>query len=93
MVDTGEAEKLFTRLRDATDSKSLLRKHLTNNIFAQLKGLKTKFGGTLIDCIRSGKRKLNFLFEKLASRLDFGLSDPWLGIDPNLISANDMTYS
>ncbi|KAK3726480.1 hypothetical protein RRG08_005084 [Elysia crispata] len=54
MVDTGEAEKLFTRLRDATDSKSLLRKHLTNNIFAQLKGLKTKFGGTLIDCIRSG---------------------------------------
>ncbi|XP_035825918.1 arginine kinase Oct f 2 isoform X3 [Aplysia californica] len=50
----GEAEQLFKKLRDATNSHSLLRKHLTANIFTRLKCLKTKFGGTLADCIRSG---------------------------------------
>ncbi|CAG5114807.1 unnamed protein product [Candidula unifasciata] len=49
-----EANNLFRKLREATDSKSLLRAHLTCNILARLKCLKTKFGGTLVDCIRSG---------------------------------------
>ncbi|BFZ09422.1 hypothetical protein BsWGS_12461 [Bradybaena similaris] len=49
-----DADSLYKRLQDAKDSKSLLRKYLTPNLYTQLKGLKTKFGGTLADCIRSG---------------------------------------
>nr|AHC02701.1 arginine kinase [Nesiohelix samarangae] len=49
-----EVDSLYQRLRDATESKSLLRKYLTPNLYTQLKGLTTKFGGTLADCIRSG---------------------------------------
>jgi len=48
------AEGLYEKLYKAMDSKSLLKKHLTPGIFNRLKCLRTKFGGTLTDCIRSG---------------------------------------
>ena len=35
--------------------KSLMRKHLPPEKAAQLKDKKTKLGGTLADCIKSGK--------------------------------------
>lgn len=37
------------------ESKSLLKKHLTPELYEQLKDKKTSLGGTLGDCIRSGK--------------------------------------
>jgi len=49
-----DAEELFKLLQGATDCKSLLKKHCTPERFNKLKGLKSKFGGTLADCIRSG---------------------------------------
>jgi len=48
------AEGLYDKLYKAMDSKSLLKKHLTPGVFNRLKCLRTKFGGTLTDCIRSG---------------------------------------
>jgi len=57
MVDAAVAEKLesgFKKLA-ASDSKSLLKKYLTQDVFNKLKGLKTsKFGSTLLDVIQSG---------------------------------------
>ncbi|GAB1599795.1 arginine kinase Oct f 2 [Argonauta hians] len=49
-----EAEQLYQLLQNAKDSHSLLKKHLTKERLDKLKGLKSKFGGTLADCIRSG---------------------------------------
>ena len=46
---------LWGKLEAAKDSKSLLKKHLTKEIYEQLKDKKTSFGGTLAHCIRSGK--------------------------------------
>ncbi|XP_057671197.1 arginine kinase-like [Diorhabda carinulata] len=37
-----------------SDSKSLMRKYLTQEIFNKLKTKKTSFGNTLMDCIQSG---------------------------------------
>jgi creatine kinase len=54
MDPVAETDRLYQALKQATTSKSLLRKHLTDNIYNNLKSLKTKFGGTLADCIRSG---------------------------------------
>lgn len=51
MADT---EELFKALQDAKECHSLLKKNLTPERFEKLKGLKSKFGGTLADCIRSG---------------------------------------
>ena len=48
------ADKLYDRLYKAFDSTSLLKKNLTPSLFCKLRTLKTKFGGTLADCIRSG---------------------------------------
>jgi len=57
MVDAAVAEKLeagFKKLQ-ASDSKSLLKKYLTPEVFDRLKGLKTsRFGCTLLDVIQSG---------------------------------------
>lgn len=57
MVDAATLEKLeagFTKLA-ASDSKSLLKKHLTREVFDKLKNLKTPtFGSTLLDCVQSG---------------------------------------
>lgn len=51
MSDLG---KLWEALNKAENSKSLLKKHLTKERYEELKDKKTKFGGTLADCIRSG---------------------------------------
>lgn len=39
----------------SSDSKSLLKKYLTKEVFDQLKEKKTSFGSTLLDCVQSGK--------------------------------------
>ncbi|BFZ09421.1 hypothetical protein BsWGS_12460 [Bradybaena similaris] len=49
-----EAQRLYDLLRADKNCKSLLSKHLTQEIFDQLKDKKSKFGGGLADCIRSG---------------------------------------
>jgi creatine kinase len=56
MVDAATAEKLeaaFKKLQ-GTESKSLLKKYLSAEIFDKLKGLKTSLGATLLDVIQSG---------------------------------------
>ncbi|GFN93646.1 Arginine kinase [Plakobranchus ocellatus] len=50
-----EAEEMFKTLTAAEDCHSLLRKHLTQAVFDKIKAKKTSLGGTLVDCIRSGK--------------------------------------
>lgn len=50
----GDVEALWGKLEAAKDSKSLLKKHLGKAEYDQVKDKKTKFGGTLGDCIRSG---------------------------------------
>lgn len=58
MVDAAVLEKLeagFAKLKDS-NSKSLLKKYLTQELFDQLKTKKTPtFGSTLLDVIQSGK--------------------------------------
>lgn len=44
----------MTELESDPECKSLLKKHLTRELFVQLKGLKTSLGSTLLDCIQSG---------------------------------------
>lgn len=61
MVDAAVLEKLeagFTKLA-ASDSKSLLKKHLSREIFDKLKTKKTSLGSTLLDCIQSGVENLD----------------------------------
>lgn len=61
MVDAAVLEKLeagYTKLANS-DSKSLLKKHLTREIFDKTKNLKTSFGSTLLDCIQSGIENLD----------------------------------
>lgn len=61
MVDAAVLEKLeagFAKLA-ASNSKSLLKKHLTKEIFDSLKNKKTTFGSTLLDCIQSGVENLD----------------------------------
>lgn len=57
MVDAEVMKKLedgFAKLA-ASDSKSLLKKHLTKEIFDNLKNKKTPtFGSSLLDCVQSG---------------------------------------
>jgi len=56
MVDAAVAEKLdagFKKIQ-ASDSKSLLKKYLTPQVFDKLKGLKTSFGSSLLDVVQSG---------------------------------------
>jgi arginine kinase len=57
MVDAAVLEKLeagFTKLA-ASDSKSLLKKYLTKEVFDSLKNKKTpSFGSSLLDVIQSG---------------------------------------
>lgn len=58
MVDAAVSEKLeagFQKLQEATNCKSLLKKHLSREIFDKIKDLKTSFGSTLLDVIQSGK--------------------------------------
>ncbi|XP_039309899.1 arginine kinase isoform X2 [Solenopsis invicta] len=56
MVDAAVLDKLefrYVKLVES-DSKSLLKKYLTKEIFDQLKTRKTSFGSTLLDVIQSG---------------------------------------
>lgn len=50
-----EAQRLYDLLKADKNCKSLLAKHLTKEVFDLLKDRKSKFGGGLADCIRSGK--------------------------------------
>ena len=60
-----EQKKELVTLEDHWDnlrnneSKSLLKKHLTEKLYGQLKDKKSPLGGTLLDCIKSGKNKWN----------------------------------
>lgn len=61
MVDAAVLEKLeagFLKL-STSDSKSLLKKHLTREVFDAVKNRKTSFGSTLLDCIQSGVENLD----------------------------------
>lgn len=56
MVDAAVMQKMedgFAKLA-ASDSKSLLKKYLTKEVFDELKNKKTSFGSTLLDCVQSG---------------------------------------
>lgn len=46
-------ESGFQKLK-ASDSKSLLKKYLTQEVFDKLKDKKTSYGSTLLDCVQSG---------------------------------------
>ncbi|KAK7494539.1 hypothetical protein BaRGS_00014192 [Batillaria attramentaria] len=50
-----DLEELYKTLSEAESCKSLLKKHLTKEVFDALKERRTSLGGTLADCIRSGK--------------------------------------
>lgn len=62
MVDQAVLDKLeagYAKLA-ASDSKSLLKKHLSKEVFDKLKTQKTpSFGSTLLDCIQSGVENLD----------------------------------
>lgn len=49
----------FDELRADVDSKAMLKKFLTKEVLDELKSLKTKFKGTLLDCIQSGLETLD----------------------------------
>eukprot|EP01083_Nonionella_stella_P242851 846766_1 len=53
-VDTQIVDALYEKLENATDSKSLLKKYLTRQIFDKLKSQKTEQGCDLQSCIQSG---------------------------------------
>uniref|UniRef100_A0A6P7GIM6 Arginine kinase-like n=1 Tax=Diabrotica virgifera virgifera TaxID=50390 RepID=A0A6P7GIM6_DIAVI len=71
MVDAAVLDKLesgFAKIKDS-NSKSLLKKHLTQEIFDNLKTKKTPtFGCTLLDVIQSGKYL--FLYRLFRFKLD-----------------------
>lgn len=75
MVDAAVLAKLeegFTKLA-ASNSKSLLKKHLTREIFDKLKNLKTSFGSTLLDCVQSGKLT-TYPFSRMKTNFFFSLN-------------------
>jgi len=49
----------FTKLANAKNCKSLLKKYLTREVFDKLKDKKTKLGATLLDVIQSGVENLD----------------------------------
>lgn len=57
-VDSETLDKLEDgfKLLQNSDSKSLLKKYLTQDVFDNLKLKKTSYGSTLLDCIQSGRR-------------------------------------
>jgi len=61
--DQSVAQKLeagFKKLEEATDCKSLLKKHLTKEVFDETKNLTTpSFGSSLLDVIQSGVANLD----------------------------------
>jgi len=62
MVDQATLEKLeagFRKLQDAKGCKSLLKKHLTKEVFDNLKNRQTAMGASLLDVIQSGVENLD----------------------------------
>nr|1RL9_A Chain A, Arginine kinase [Limulus polyphemus] len=62
MVDQATLDKLeagFKKLQEASDCKSLLKKHLTKDVFDSIKNKKTGMGATLLDVIQSGVENLD----------------------------------
>jgi len=62
MADAATIEKLeagYQKLQAAADCKSLLKKHLTREVFDACKGRKTAMGATLLDVIQSGVENLD----------------------------------
>lgn len=63
MVDAATVKYLedaFKKLQGASNCKSMLKKHLTKDVFEKLKGLSTpKFNSTLRDVIQSGVENLD----------------------------------
>lgn len=60
MTDQATLDKLeagFKKLQEASDCKSLLKKHLTKEVFDACKTRKTAMGATLLDVIQSGMYK------------------------------------
>jgi len=54
-MEDGSVEYLYHKIvNSGPECKSLLKKYLTPAVFNKNKNVKTKFGGTLADCIRSG---------------------------------------
>ncbi|KAL4233034.1 hypothetical protein ACF0H5_007720 [Mactra antiquata] len=53
MPDKSSLENLWERV-SKSDSKSLMKKHLTPSVYKRLKDKVTNYGGSLADCIRSG---------------------------------------
>lgn len=58
VLDKLESE--FAKL-ESSDSKSLLKKYLTREVFDKLKTKQTTFGSTLLDCVQSGMPNPNFI--------------------------------
>lgn len=52
--EVAESVRLYGLLKADKNCKSLLGKNLNDDVVEKCKGLKTKFGGCLKDCIRSG---------------------------------------
>uniref|UniRef100_A0A834RHR6 Arginine kinase n=2 Tax=Sarcoptes scabiei TaxID=52283 RepID=A0A834RHR6_SARSC len=62
MVDQAVMDKLdagFKKLQAANECHSLLKKHLTKDIYDQLKCKKTDMGATLLDVVQSGMENLD----------------------------------
>ncbi|KYM95831.1 Arginine kinase [Cyphomyrmex costatus] len=97
MVDVAVPDKLESGYKKLveSDSKSLLKKHLTKEIVDQLKTRKTSFGSTLLDVIQSGLEnhdsgvgiyapdaKAYTVFAKILPPKDFGNVDYFGNLDP-----------
>jgi len=52
-------DELFNALKNAKDCKSLVKKYLTDQVYAACKDKKTKLGGTVGHCIVSGAEQLD----------------------------------
>lgn len=52
-------DQAYEKLQNASDCKSLLKKHLTREVFDQVKDRKTKMGAGLMDVIQSGVANLD----------------------------------
>ncbi|XP_013791403.1 arginine kinase-like [Limulus polyphemus] len=62
MVEQATLDKLeagFKKLQEANDCKSLLKKHLSKEVFDSTKNKKTAMGATLLDVIQSGVENLD----------------------------------
>ena len=69
MTDQATLDKLeagFQKLQAAADCKSLLKKHLTREVFDACKTRKNAMGATLLDVIQSGTSCLSSRFPSVS---------------------------